>query len=523
MNFSLNKKISVGFSVLALVFLLFFYFFFLAQKINLITVDLGRHLKNGENILLRNFAVLSKNFYSYTYPDYHFINHHWGSGLIFFLIFKLGNFIGLHLFFIFLNLITFLIFFLAAKQESDFKIAFVLSFLLIPLIAERKELRPEVFSYFFSAVFFCLLLLYQKNQLKQRYLFLLPLAQIIWVNTHIYFFLGLFLILVFLLEDLLKKDFLKAKNLLLIFCLSLIMSFFNPFGAKGVFYPFNIFKDYGYRVAENQSVWFLENYGLKNPNFFLFKISLIILWLSFICLAVLSRRKLSFANLMLATGFSVMALLALRNFTLFGFFALPLTAANIKNSLAKWLTEKKQHRLTARLVAIIIFLIILIMFIPTYRHYWFSKNYAFGLGLAPGISEATNFLKKENVKGPIFNNYDIGSYLIYYLYPQEKVFVDNRPEAYPVDFFQNIYIPMQDNEMKWRQQDDLYHFNAIIFSYRDLTPWAQKFLIERVKDSQWAPVFAGQYVIIFLKRNDLNQAIIEKYEIPKTQFIITKA
>jgi len=199
-----RQKLLVYSSIFALFFLIDLYFLFLAQKIDLATVDLGRHLKNGENILLKNFGVLFKNFYSYTYPDYPFTNHNWGGGLIFFLIFKIGNFVGLHLFFIIVSLITFIIFFYLAKREGDFKIAFILSFLLIPLIAERKEIRPEIFSYLFSAIFFLILSLYKKNNISSRHLLILPLIQIIWVNTHIYFYLGLFLILVFLIEEFFK-------------------------------------------------------------------------------------------------------------------------------------------------------------------------------------------------------------------------------------------------------------------------------------------------------------------------------
>jgi len=55
------------------------------------------------------------------------------------------------------------------------------------------------------------------------------------------------------------------------------------------------------------------------------------------------------------------------------------------------------------------------------------------------------FFKENNLQGPIFNNYDIGGYLIFNLFPQEKVFVDNRPETYSSEFFQEDYIPMQED------------------------------------------------------------------------------
>jgi len=60
----------------------------------------------------------------------------------------------------------------------------------------------------------------------------------------------------------------------------------------------------------------------------------------------------------------------------------------------------------------------------------------FGFGLVQGNNQSAQFFIDNNIKGPLFNNYDIGGYLIYHFYPQEKVFTDNRPEAYSVSFFE---------------------------------------------------------------------------------------
>ena len=56
-------------------------------------------------------------------------------------------------------------------------------------------------------------------------------------------------------------------------------------------------------------------------------------------------------------------------------------------------------------------------------------------GLARGVQGSAKFFQNEGLKGPVFNNFDVGSYLIFYLFPEERPFVDNRPEAYPVEFF----------------------------------------------------------------------------------------
>jgi len=113
---SLKNRFEKNFFYLAVIALLLcWYSLFLLRDINLVTADLGRHLKNGE-LFFQNFQVPSVNLYSYTYPDFTFINHHWGSGVVFFLIEKFFGLAGLSFFFISLSLLTFWIFFRLAQK-----------------------------------------------------------------------------------------------------------------------------------------------------------------------------------------------------------------------------------------------------------------------------------------------------------------------------------------------------------------------------------------------------------------------
>jgi hypothetical protein len=146
---------------------------------------------------------------------------------------------------------------------------------------------------------------------------------------------------------------------------------------------------------------------------------------------------------------------------------------------------------------------------------------ASGLGLAPNVNVSADFVRQNNIKGPIFNNYDIGGYLIYHFYPQERVFVDNRPEAYSVEFFEKTYIPMQEKEEVWQEKLEKYNFNTIFFYRRDATPWAQPFLIRRIEDPDWIPVYVDGYVLILVRNNEQNQDIINNHQLPREMFVVT--
>ena len=130
------------------------------------------------------------------------------------------------------------------------------------------------------------------------------------------------------------------------------------------------------------------------------------------------------------------------------------------------------------------------------------------------------FFKSHKLKGPVFNNYDIGGYLIYHLYPETPPFVDNRPEAYPPGFFQDVYVPMQEVEARWKQEQDHYQFNSIFFYWHDMTPAAQTFLLARVHDPEWVPVYVDAAAIIFLRNTALNQNFISHFAVPRERFSV---
>lgn len=490
------------------------------QKINLATADLGRHIKNGEMVLQKETRekVLTTNLYSYTFLGFPFLNHHWGSGVIFYLVHQAFGFNGISVLFLIVSLTTFGLFFDIAGKKSNFETAFLVSILLLPLMVDRTEIRPEAFSYLLMGVFLWVL---SRKEKTKKLLLVLPLLQLLWVNLHVYFFFGLFLIGVFLMEAIIKRNLKETKELGKIFLLSTLASCFNPAGLKGVLYPFLIFGNYGYRVLENQSVWFLDKI-IKYPASLYFKISFALLPLSWI-FVFLKRKKVSLFNLILTFFISYLGWTAVRNFTLFGFFALPIISSNLSGlNFKKKRSENGQSNdvvrffLTSSLAIMIIFVLFLVN-VP----YWRTKS-SFGFGLEGGIEKAAEFFKKENLKGPIFNNYDNGGYLIYYLYPKEKVFVDNRPEAYPKEFFDQVYIPMQDNNDRWKEMERKYNFNTVFFYRHDLTPWAQTFLVSRITDSSWVPIYVDDFSIIFVKRNEVNKKLIERFELPKEMFSVTK-
>lgn len=505
-------------ALFALVVVLILYGFFLLHEANLVTADLGRHIRNGEMILSGQDGIFTTNFYSYTQPDFPFVNHHWGSGVIFYAIWKIAGFAGLHLFFIILSLLSLAIIFWFSQRRAGLGITSIASLLAMPLIVERIEIRPEVFSYLFAVIFFVLLWRYKEGKIPfKKLLIILVLLEILWVNLHIYFVLGIALIGAFLVADLLRKKWPEAKKSGILLFATAIATLFTPLGLKGTFALRNVFESYGYRLVENQSVWFIEKL-ISNPNFIAIKILSILLLFSFIAVLIYRKNKFNLTNLLIMIGFTGMAWLAIRNFTLFGLFLIPTLSLNIKSPYLEVGLPSKFNKWIIGVVTVLVLFILIGGFKPLFP----QRGGNLGLGLAENNSASVDFIKENNIEGPIFNNYDIGGYLIFHLFPQEKVFVDNRPEAYSVSHFQDTYIPAQEDNTEWAKLLEKEKFNVIIFYHRDATPWGQSFLISRIQDSEWAPVFADNNVIVFLHRTINNFEIIEQYELSQDNFQILR-
>jgi hypothetical protein len=143
-----------------------------------------------------------------------------------------------------------------------------------------------------------------------------------------------------------------------------------------------------------------------------------------------------------------------------------------------------------------------------------EKN--FGFSQAVGAEKAAAFFLRNNLKGPIFNNFDIGSYIAYRLYPKEKVFVDGRPEAYPASFFRQDYIPMQEDIKRFNELDKKYRFNTIFFTHTDQTPWAISFLQQIITHPAWRIIYLDETAIMLVKNIEQNRSVIDQFAMSPT-------
>jgi len=219
-----------------------------------------------------------------------------------------------------------------------------------------------------------------------------------------------------------------------------------------------------------------------------------------------------------AVFFSGLALFSSRNVALFALISWVISSRNLSELtyLNDYLFERLGSVVRSRFKlagSSIMLLIILVMGIYLWQDSRGRHNimkHQLGWGVAVDSFASADFFLNHGLKGPIFNNYDLGSALIFWLYPQEKVFVDNRPEAYSVKFFQEIYKPMQENAAAWKAQRQAYGFKTIYFSHTDMTPWARTFLRAILQDPDWALVHVDAYTVILVDKKQAEADLLKQ-------------
>jgi len=141
-----------------------------------------------------------------------------------------------------------------------------------------------------------------------------------------------------------------------------------------------------------------------------------------------------------------------------------------------------------------------------------------GFGLEDRGKNAVDFFLTHNLKGPFYNSFDFGSYLAYRLYPQEKIFVDGRAQAYPKSFFKTIYFPLQQDPKQFYLIQYKYLFNTIFMAHWDQTPQMDKFLLFILKNPTYQLVYLDDYALIFVKKRVHDKDLLQRYKITENTF-----
>jgi hypothetical protein len=485
---------------------------------NELQIDLGEHLLRGQ-IFFQTHSIPMTNLFSYTYPNYHWVNLEWLTETIFYLINRSFGINGL----IFLSaIITFLasiIIFEYARRRANFLIVSYAAATYLFILATRAAILPEMFSYLFLSIF--IVLLYRFREKYTNLIWLLIPLQLLWVNMHIYFIIGIFLVGLFLFEAMIlfrqRNEGKYIWTLAAVFAGTLVISICNPYGLNGLLFPLVFKQNFSVSVIENFNIFQAMAVGTIPA------VSIWAYWLLSILLVLLSAMKKNrMIDILISVAFILGGAIAVRVLGLFVFATFIPFTFMVNSFFEKYyrLDKKREQKLHGHYALIENGLTFLFLVIISALSIWIiiPGVGSPGLGTVHGYENSADFFITNNLKGPIFNNFNIGSYLAYRLYPHEKIFVDTNPEAYPVNFFDQVYNPIVSNLNDFQKAETKYKFNTIIYGYDNGVPDDIGFLRYLMQNKDWKVVYIDDKSIIFVKNVSGNEGVIQKNALRNDKF-----
>ncbi|KKP36593.1 MAG: putative membrane protein [Candidatus Roizmanbacteria bacterium GW2011_GWA2_32_13] len=363
--------------------------------------DFGWHYRCGKEFLTAGVLCIKNNF-SYFLPSYqsYYTGHLYDTILAF--IYDHWGFLGISFVGSIIFTLTALVF---IKLINSIKLSFVTYFISFILSYSILSLgfRPQIITYLFLLIL--LLLLKSKNK---RLFFLIPILFLFWVNLHIGFFIGLFVLIFFIFYE--NKGINRFQKLFIIF-ISFLTTLINPFGL-------NVYREILNHLTSPLGQMIAE--WVKPSFFHLFLItSFTIIGL----IIIIKKKPINLFYLLLLIFFSFLSLSARRNLPLFYPIFFYITQDSFK-SLKKlgWI---QYEMLISIICSVIIF--ILIIYVP--KTIEFDALWTEYCQKGQIVYPCQAIKKFPQLTGNVFNTYEWGGFLIWQK-PNNRVFVDGRMPAW---------------------------------------------------------------------------------------------
>lgn len=519
-----------------LVIIVFAFLIFLnIQKIQ--CFDIWGHLAFGRYIV-NNLSLPTQEVFSYTAQGRTFLDFYWFYQVLFYLLYLLGSIPALIIGKTIIVFFTFLLLFLVGYRKIPIYI-WLLAFTTAILTAEKRFfVRPQIFSFFFLSFYLFALTKYSEED--KKWIYFLPVIQIFWANIHTISYLGPVILLVYIIGNILNKKVSlpfewnkgkifsneKTKIIFFLFLICLTFSFLNPYGYKVFTYHFDLYQTLQLHseilpggIRELAPISFSTN-DLFSGKWLYFKILIL---LSFISILINIKRQ-NISTLIIFLAFLYFAKRMNRGVGVFSIFACFTFYQNTKMIIAQYKNKFQKMVKTGIINGINLLLVCCILFGVLYEtnKIWSCEYYIdgkvekkLGLGKLPRYPKgAVNFVKRNDIKGNIFNSFNYGHYLIWRFYPERKVFIDGRVELYRKNILR-IYGNSLIYEDFINKVVKKYNINYFLLS-TSLNETLDKYLYESKK---WELVYFSSQALIFVKDVPSNEEIIKKHRVKMENWI----
>ncbi len=446
--------------------------------------DLGWHLRYGQ-YFWQTGKILTRNIFSSSLPNYYWVNPSWGYEVILYPFFKTFGFVGLSIWGAATVTLAFIFITLAYKVKPWLKMFLLPPFLILSGVA-WLGMRAQLDTILGLAIVYSLI-----N--KKRFIYL-PFVFLIWANLHGGFILGLSIWFIFLAWRIILgfRDVKKQKELLTelsIFILSVLACFINPF-------TYRVFtEDFKNAISSQMQSHIAEWRPIPNGSpgqiiFFIYSAVLLIIS-AFI---LIKDWKKFLPHVLINTIFFFLTLGFRRYLLIYVLCSFPVALIFFK--YIQGMVTVKWHKILNLLALSITFALLcyaLLIRLPAVSLNTFNWNvYCLNLRCSEKLSD---FLNENPPRGRGFNNYSMGSYLIWRV-PQIKTFIDGRMTVWeenginPFKDFVDIY-----NSNVWTQA-----FEKQNFSWAIAVPGTNLDMYLLSASSIWKLEYSDSKVDYYIKR-----------------------
>jgi hypothetical protein len=453
----------------------------IAFSLSIAPHDYWFYVRLGRDILESGHIPRADSF-SYTFPGRPIFYQPWLSAVIFWLAHATG---GATLTFLIRGICIALAYglnwTLMRAAGTGTKLATLLTILLGLSSSMNWSMRPQMFVYPLFAMMLWIVWHWQDGRAK--WMWLLPLATLLWANLH-----GSFVLAFFLMGSALLFGAGDKRQLTLWFGLSLLATFINP---RGLF------------------VWQFVSDMLTSPSDQLFatewrppvnagwQMNIFFAWLLlFIPLVALSPRRLSLLEWIWFLGFGWLALSGLR-YVIWFMFIMAFLSGPLLTELVRPFTRDAAFAGNSNspfnlVLGGMLFLLPLLM-LPGLRESWWKDSPSLYHEATTPIA-ATEWLKAHpDLPGAFFADYTFGSYLTFAL-PSRLLWIDNRFNAYPPVHWEK-YQEISSAKPQWDELLDQDKVNLLMLSFA-----SQQSLVQAVEESgQWCEQYRDKAAVIFLR------------------------
>jgi len=469
------------------VILLFLALFTLAAR-NVTDPDVWWHLRTGQ-LICETHSIPRTDPYSFTRFGQPWIDHEWLSQIVIYALYQIGSWTGLIIGFALVITAACVVLFL--RCEGQPYVAGVMTAWGAIASVPCWGVRPQVFTILLTAVF--LFLLERSDSRPNLLWWTLPLM-VLWVNLHAGFAFGLALIGLFLCGNLLERTFgtrqdgssLRKLFLALVLCTAVVP--LNPYGFKLYRYPLETLHSKAMQAYIGE--WF-------SPNFHEGRyLAALLMILATVIVPVFSPRRLKAREILLLVATTLMALRSVRHIPIY-----VLVAASILSAMVQAiLQETGKARVFATAPSPVPILKVILNNCLLLAMLVFSGTRIRSVILGQAASEAreypraaAEYLETAGPHGQLLNHYNWGGYLIWKLYPTEKVFIDGRADVYGDAFLDSFASAYFLRGQAWNEPIQYWHIQTIV-----LPPDAPLIVALRCEPG-WKAVFEDKQAVVLVK------------------------